>query len=395
MLRIDPPPKASLPPRREGGSRDEPTRGGRLCGRSLFPLERGGISINGWRMTSKKKAEAIPAAGHGERPTSYDVAKLAGVSQSAVSRCFRPGSSIAPKTRARVLAAAQALGYHPNAMASGLITKRSNLVAVLISNLTNLYYPEVLAEITRRLSDRGIRVLLFTLQTESDADATLDQVWRYRVDGAIVAARLSAPQLRDFAKHGVPIVLYNRVGEGEAVASVCCDSIGGERQLIDRLVAAGHRHFGIIAGPDDSYVSQERVRGAQQRLQELGHEPTIVAGAFDYASGEAGLRDLLEKTGRKLDALICANDLMAIGAIDGARNGLGLRVPEELSIVGFDGVAPAMWSSYQLSTVRQPVRRMAEAAVSMVMERIEDSALPPETRTFAGTLIEGSSARFA
>ena len=328
-------------------------------------------------------------------PTSYDVAQLAGVSQSAVSRCFRPGSSIAPKTRTRVLAAAQSLGYFPNAMASGLITRRSNLVAVLISNLTNLYYPEVLAEITGRLSDRGIRVLLFTLQAESEVDAMLDQVWRYRVDGAIVAARLSPEQLRDFAKHRVPVVLYNRFGEGEPVPSVCCDSVGGERQLVERLVAAGHQVFGIIAGPDDSYVSQERVRGAQQRLHELGREALMVKGAFDYESGDSGLRTLMTMTDRKLDALICANDLMAIGAIDCARTEFGINVPHNLSIVGFDGVAPAAWASYRLSTVRQPVRRMTEAAVSMLMERIEDPALPPEVRTFAGALIEGTSARLA
>ncbi len=326
-------------------------------------------------------------------PTSYDVAQMAGVSQSAVSRCFRPGSSIAPKTRARVIAAARELGYFPNAMASGLITKQSNLVAVLISNLTNLYYPEVLAEITRRLSDRGIRVLLFALQAESDVDAMLDQVWRYRVDGAIVAARLSPEQLRDFAKHRVPVVLYNRFGEGEPVPSVCCDSVGGERQLVERLVAAGHNVFGIIAGPDDSYVSHERVRGAQQRLHELGRKALLVKGAFDYESGDAGLRTLMSMTDRKLDALICANDLMAIGAIDCARTQFGIHVPHDLSIVGFDGVAPAMWSSYNLSTVRQPVRRMTEAAVSMLIERIADPELPPEVRTFAGKFIEGASAR--
>jgi DNA-binding LacI/PurR family transcriptional regulator len=325
--------------------------------------------------------------------TSYEVAQLAGVSQSAVSRCFRPGSSISAKTRARVMAAARQLNYFPNAMASGLITRRSNLVAVLISNLTNLYYPEVLAEITGRLSDRGIRVLLFTLQAESEVDAILDQVWRYRVDGAIVAARLSPEQLRDFAKHRVPVVLYNRFGEGEPVPSVCCDSVGGERQLVERLVAAGHHVFGIIAGPDDSYVSQERVRGAQQRLRELGREALLVKGAFDYESGDAGLRTLMTMTDRKLDALICANDLMAIGAIDCARKEFGIHVPVQLSIVGFDGVAPAAWASYRLSTVRQPVRRMTAAAVSMLMERIDDPALPPEVRTFAGALIEGESAR--
>ena len=330
----------------------------------------------------------------GHKPaTSYDVAQRAGVSQSAVSRCFRPGSSISPKTRAMVLAAAHELGYHPNAMASGLITKRSNLVAVLISSLTNLYYPEVLAEITRRLSDHGIRVLLFALQAESDVDAMLDQVWRYRVDGAIVAARLSPEQLGDFARRRVPLVLYNRTGEGVAVPSVRCDSMGGEAQLVDRMVAAGHAVFGIISGPVDSYVSEERVRGAQQRLHELGREAALVTGAFDYESGGTGLRTLMEQTGGKLDALICANDLMAIGAIDCARVHFGLNVPEDLSIVGFDGVAPAMWASYRLSTVRQPVRRMTEAAVSMLMERIEDPELPPEVRIFAGKFIEGASAR--
>ena len=327
--------------------------------------------------------------------TSYDVAQRAGVSQSAVSRCFRPGSSISPKTRARVLAAAQELGYYPNAMASGLITKRSNLVAVLISNLTNLYYPEVLAEITRRLSDHGIRVLLFALQAESDVDAMLDQVWRYRVDGAIVAARLSQEQLGDFARRRVPLVLYNRFGEGLAVPSVCCDSVGGEAQLVDRMVAAGHKAFGIISGPVDSYVSEERVRGARQRLRELGHDAALVEGAFDYESGDTGLRALMDQTGGRLDALICANDLMAIGAIDCARVHFGLNVPDDLSIVGFDGVAPAMWASYRLTTVRQPVRRMTEAAVSMLMERIEDPELPPEVRTFAGKFIDGTSARLA
>jgi DNA-binding LacI/PurR family transcriptional regulator len=342
---------------------------------------------------AKKKDEGEPVAAAGSPPTSYDVARKAGVSQSAVSRCFRPGSSIAPKTRQRVLAAAAALGYHPNAMASGLITRRTNLVAVLISNLTNLYYPEVLAELTKRLSNHGIRVLLFALQSESEIDATLDQVWRYRVDGAIVAARLSASQIRDFAKHRVPLVLYNRVGEGEPTVSVCCDSINGERLLVDQLIAAGHKYFGFISGPADSYVSNERLYGVQQRLSELGKEALITEGAYDYESGKAGLRFLMEKSGGKLDALACANDLMAIGAMDCARSELNLRVPEDLSIVGFDGVEPAHWSSYNLSTIRQPVNRMTEAAVSMLLERIESRDLPPEVRTFAGSLVRGASAR--
>lgn len=339
-----------------------------------------------------KAPKSLPPADPPGRPTSYDVARLAGVSQSAVSRCFRPGSSISPAKRKAIETAATTLGYQPNAIASGLITKRSNLVAVLISNLTNLYYPEVLAEITHRLTAQGVRVLLFALQSESDVDAALDQVWRYRVDGAISAARLSATQLRAFERHHVPVVLYNRVAEGQPVPSVCCDSIGGERLLVDRLVDTGHRSFGIISGPDDSFVGNQRVGGACARLAEHGLEARIVRGAFDHDSGAAALRALMT-TGARPDAIICANDLMALGAIDAARHEFGLALPEDLSIVGFDGVAPATWPSYRLTTIRQPVRRMTDAAVTMLLERVEDPSLPHEIRSFAGALIEGNSAR--
>ena len=339
---------------------------------------------------AKIKAAVLP--GTSPQPTSYDVAKLAGVSQSAVSRCFRPGGSISPEMRKRIQKAATQIGYHPNAFASGLITKRSNLVALLISNLTNLYYPQVLAELTQRLDAQGIRVLLFALQAESDVGKALDQVWRYRVDGAIVAAKLSPVQLRAFKAHGVPIVLYNRFGEGEAVPSVCCDSVGGERLLVERLIASGHRRFAIVSGPADSFVSQERVEGALAALERHGIAPTIVAGQFDHESGAKAAR-LLFTGADQPDAIICANDLMAIGAMDAARHELGFNVPGQLSIVGFDGVGPAAWPSYRLTTIRQPVRRMTEAAVTMLIERIANPGLPAEIRSFSGALIEGGSAR--
>ena len=325
--------------------------------------------------------------------TSYDVARSAGVSQSAVSRCFKQGASVAPRTREKILTAARALNYYPNAIAQGLITRRSNLVAVIISNLTNLYYPEVLAELTQRLSKQGIRVLLFSLAAESDVDEVLDQVWRYRVDGAIVAARLHPEQLAAFAERGVPLVLYNRIGEGVPVSSVCCDSVSGEQALVEGLVAANHHVYGIIAGPADSYVGEERVEAAQRRLQQLGRDCLTVRGNFDYDSGDAALKELMRITDRKLDAVICANDLMAIGAIDSARINFGIQVPSDLSVVGFDGVGPATWLAYQVTTVRQPVRRMTEAAVAMLVERIERPELSPEQRLFAGEFLPGRSAR--
>lgn len=326
--------------------------------------------------------------------TSYDVARRAGVSQSAVSRCFRPGASVAPATRARIIAAANELGYRPNAIAQSLITRRSNMVAVIISNLTNLYYPEVLAELTTRLSARGIRVLLFTLAAESDVDAALDQVWRYQVDGAIVAARLSPAQLDAFREREIALVLYNRDGEGTPVASVSCEFAAGETLLIDGLVAAGCRSFGVIAGPADSTVGEAHVRGACARLALAGiADVPVDRGDFSYESGHAAAMRLLKA--HKLDAIIAANDVMALGAMDAARIDCGISVPQSLSVVGYDGVAPAKWRSYRLTTVRQPVRRMSAAAVSMLVERIENPALGAERRLFSGDLIRGASARLA
>jgi DNA-binding LacI/PurR family transcriptional regulator len=339
------------------------------------------------------EALEVKRAVSGRRPTSYDVAKRAGVSQSAVSRCYSPNASIAPATRERIIRAANELGYSPNALAQALISRRTNLVAVVISRLTALYYPEVLAELTERLLSRDIRVLLFSLHAESEVDEVLDQVWRHSVDGVICAARLSDGQIQMFEDRHVPLVLYNRVSGTASAASVCCDSVAGERDLIGKLLGAGHRKFGIIAGPKDSYVGEERREAALEALRVAGiGDVPVVWGDFSYEAGGAGLRDLMAD-GTRFDAVVCVNDLMAIGAIDVGRETFGLEIPKDLSVVGFDGSGPATWASYRVTSVRQPVRRMTEAAVSMLVERIEDASMPAERRLFTGQFIVGRSAR--
>ena len=339
--------------------------------------------------TTKKSTSIVIEKGR--RPTSYDVARIAGVSQSAVSRCFAANASIAPAKRELILKVAKDIGYHPNALAQGLISRRSNIVALVISARTNLYYPEVLAELSERLNERNIRVLLFSLSAESDVDGVLDQIWRHSVDGVISAARLSLAQVAQFAERRVPLVLYNRVASG--APSVRCDSVAGERALVERLLAAGHRRFGLICGPADNYVAEERRMSALATLAEAGieHVPEF-PGDFSYASGHRAMHHLHATVARP-EAVVAVNDLMAIGAMDAARIDLGMIIPDDLSVVGFDGSGPAQWDSYDLTSIRQPVRRMSEAAVAMLMERIEDGAAPPEQRLFAGQLLSGSSAR--
>ena len=343
-----------------------------------------------------RKNESWPGRGTGHRVTSYDVARRAGVSQSAVSRSFKPGASVSKKMRARVTKAAEELRYQPNLIARSLITRRSNMVAVVISQQTNLYYPEVLVQLSQRFSERGVRVLLFTLEHESDIDVMLDQIFQYQVDGVVEAARLSGEQIDLIEQRGIPFVFYNRSFKDRQVSSVCCDQAEGERWLVDRLVAAGHRSFGVISGPEDSAVSVERTQGALERLKELDVESvTVVPGDYSYESGANGLLELKSRLGKLPDAVVCANDIMAIGCMDAARYRSGVKVPEDLSVVGFDGVGPAQWESYDLTTVRQPVGRMTEAAVSMILERIEQPDVPPEKRTFSGILVDGGSARMA
>jgi DNA-binding LacI/PurR family transcriptional regulator len=243
------------------------------------------------------------------------------------------------------------------------------------------------------LNERDIRVLLFSLPAESDVDGVLDQIWRHSVDGVISAARLSAAQVAQFAERQVPLVLYNRVASG--AASVRCDSVAGERDLVALLLAAGHRRFGLICGPVDNYVAEERRAATLAMLAEadIGDVPEFW-GDFSYASGHSGMHRLRAEVDH-LDAVVAVSDLMAIGAMDAARKDLGLKIPDDLSVVGFDGSGPAQWGSYDLTSIRQPVRRMTEAAVAMLVERIEDGGAPPEQRLFAGQLLHGSSARIA
>lgn len=329
-----------------------------------------------------------------KRATSYDVAELAGVSQSAVSRVFQDGASASKDMRDRVLSAANKLGYRPNAIARGLITQRSNMVAVIITRQTNLYYPEVLVQLTQRFSEHGVRVLLFTLEHERDTDSVLDQILQYQVDGVVTAAILSSEQIDTIENAGIPIIFYNRTLPERLVNSVRCDQEEGERWLVSELANSGHKRFAIVSGPSDSSVSMERTQGALQKLRELNVDDVmIVSGDYSYASGRAAFAEIVERMEGLPDAVVVANDVMAIGCIDEARATNNLRVPEDISIVGFDGVGPAHYAAYNLTTVRQPVGRMSEAAVSMLIERIENPGLTPEKRVFSGGRIRGGSAR--
>lgn len=326
--------------------------------------------------------------------TSSEVAELAGVSQSAVSRAFTPGASVSPKTRAKVLAAAKQLGYRPNAIARSLITNRSRTIAVVMAYLENLFYPDVLEELGRRLAAENYHMLLFTGFKDRDSDPVFDQIMQYRVDGIILASTsLSSELSEECTVAGIPVVLFNRTTERDETSSVTTRNREGGRLLGQFLLGGGHRRYAYIAGLENSSTNRDRFQGYREALAEAGINDIIVrTGNFSRAEAERAARELLSLPDRP-DAIFVANDHMAVAVMDVARYEFGLTIPDELSIVGYDDVGPARWPSYGITSVTQPIREMVEATVDILMDQIASGEIEANHKVLPGELIVRSSAR--
>jgi DNA-binding LacI/PurR family transcriptional regulator len=326
--------------------------------------------------------------------TSSQVAEHAGVSQSAVSRTFTPGASISPKTRQKVLASAKQLGYRPNAIARSLITNRSRIIAVVMAYLENLFYPDVLEELGRALAAENYHLLLFTGFKDRDSDPVFDQLMQYRVDGIILASTsLSSELSEECATAGIPVVLFNRTTERDAVSSVTTRNREGGKRIADFLVAGGHKSFAYIAGLENSSTNRDRQRGFIEGLATHGFTDVLVeTGNYSRTEAEAAARKIFSRPDRP-EALFVANDHMAVAVMDVARYEFGLRIPEDLSIVGYDDVGPARWTSYGITSMSQPLKRMVESTVDILMDQIASGDIEAEHRILNGELVVRTSAR--
>ena len=325
------------------------------------------------------------------RATSFDVAALAGVSQSAVSRAFNPGSSIAEETRLKVLAAARKLNYVPNSIASSLTTKRTNIVALILGNMANPFYVHVMHHFSQRLQELGRQVLIFTVDPGVESDEAILRVLQYQVDGVILtSAQLSTRMTSMCHDRGIPIVLYNRYIPGSDASGVRCDNSAGGRLIAEAFLAAGAETYALITGDPKGTTSQDRVRGFIERLIEGGikrHDIRTYEGQSSYDGAvQATLRIFRDRQGP--DALFGVNDIMAMGALDTLRNRLGMRVPSDVMVAGFDDIPEARRTPYQLTTVRQPLEAMVEETLAML--HLDEPQRPIERgidKPIAGRLI--------
>lgn len=332
-------------------------------------------------------------------PTASDVARLAGVSQSAVSRAFTTGASVAPATRERILAAARELGYRPNAIARTLITRRSRIVGLLMSYLENQFYPLVIERMSQALQRDGYHVLLFISET-GDADAVLADLLQYQVDGIVMASTtLSSGLAHDCAEAGIPVVLFNRVAQRGAMgrfatSSVTSQNREGGRMVGDMLVRTGHRRVAWLAGLENASTSLDREAGLRDALADAGlplHARGV--GHYDFAQARRAVLELFRDPAGRPDALFAANDHMAIAALETLRSELGLRVPQDVSVVGFDNVPQAGWPSFRLTTVQQDVDRMVDATRRLLFEQIEGEVMARSVTVPCELVARGTVAR--
>ena len=329
-----------------------------------------------------------------ERVTSAQVAALAGVSQSAVSRVFTPGASASPKTADKVRKAAEQLGYRPNVLARAMITGRSRIIGLVVAYLENQFYPVALERLSRVLQARGYHLLVFM----ADNDATLtDQVVQelldYQVDGIILASVAISNDIATRCEAaGIPVVLFNRGQNTPRHNEVTSDNLAGGRAVARFLLAGGHRRIAHIAGWQGSSTGIERCKGFRAGLAEVGQAPlAVIDGIYDRATAMQAARDLMAMAAPP-DAIFVGNDHMAFGVMDALRSELGLRLPQDVSVVGYDDVPLAGWPAYDLTTVRQPVDEMVAASVDLLIRHIEGEAEVQRLR-IPGPLVVRSSAR--
>ena len=305
------------------------------------------------------------------RVTSFDVAALAGVSQSAVSRAFSTKSSIADDTRARVLEAARKLNYIPNFMASSLTTKRTNIIALIIGDLENPFYVRMLHVFSETLQRQGRQVLAFTAGADADMDAIMMRVLQYQVDGIIVSsARLSMRMTGISHERGIPVVFFNRyVPESEACC-VRCDNVAGGRLIADAFLGAGAKTFAMITGDPRATTSQDRVKGFIDRLRDHGISRDRIEqaeGFSTYSGGASAAIDLfVDRKAPLPDAVFCINDIMALAVLDVMKHSAGLSIPRDVMVAGFDDIPESRRLPYQLTTVRQPLEEMVAETVALL-----------------------------
>jgi DNA-binding LacI/PurR family transcriptional regulator len=330
------------------------------------------------------------------RATIVTLSQRAGVAPSTISRALKGDTRISAETRERIAALARELGYTPNALARTLSSGRSGLIGLVLGPATHPIYTALMHEAVAQGAARGLRMLIIHAGAGPIEDTTAEVLLQYKVDGCLItSATLSSHAAAICAANGVPVVMVNRVARQHGSA-VACDNLAGGAELARLLLSRGHRRFATVITSNPTSTAVEREQGFLRPLEQAGLRPMLrLDGQSTYDGGyAAGLRIAALPAAHRPDAVFAVSDIIAMGVMDALRL-QGLRVPQDLSVVGFDDIAEAARPIYDLTTVAQPLAAMVRRGLDLLAARMADPSLPDEAVSLRGRLVIRGSVRAA
>ncbi len=318
------------------------------------------------------------------RVSIKDIARAAGVSHSTVSRALRDVTLIRPATRSRIQALAHEMGYSPDTIARSLVTGHTRTVGIVVTTIADPFVAEVVRGVENRALPSGYSTILASSGGEPDREvAAVEMLRAKRVEAVIVtSSRVGALYLQRLEAQQVPVVLINDHTSQTAPTtfSVTVDNMAGGRLATEHLVALGHRRIAYISSAPGHSDSVERLAGYRQALEAAGiprDDALLVPGNGRADGGEAAL-SAMQALAQPVTAAFCYNDMTAIGLLRAARLA-GVRVPQDLAVVGFDDILYASYVVPPLTTISQPTMAMGERAMDMALALASGAGAPPES----------------
>ena len=302
--------------------------------------------------------------------SAKDVADRAGVSRSAVSRTFTAGASVSEETRRKVTEAADALGYHVNHLARGLMRNESGIVCLVVSELDTPYRAGLIKALTQQLqANAKVAMLINTDRSDQSVELALRQAIRYRADASIILSGMPDKSITDLClRNGQRLVLINRDDEQAGPLRINLDDREAARRAFTAFLRAGCREFGFANSQAMTPSLMAREEGFLAAGRQHGLDVSVERfGSTSYHSGTILAQRFMTRAKRP-DAVFCATDLLACGFMDAARHQFKLDIPSELCVIGFDDIEQASWSSYDLTTFAQPVQVIAREAVAWLSQ---------------------------
>lgn len=316
-----------------------------------------------------------------------DVAKLAGVSQSSVSRVYFEGAKVSKKTRQKVLAAAEELGYRPNEFARSLITNRTKIIGLVMKGVQNPFYPQVLTQFTASFKKFGYSILFVHTNSDEIQTEDIETLLNYNVAGVVITdATMSLNVAESFRVNQIPLVFFNRKLSRSNFYSVCCNNLSAGRAIAEYLIAKGSKDMAYISGNENTSTSQEREEGFSEVVTQHNLNFKKYSSDYTYEGGYKTALAIMEEEALP-SAFFVANDIMALGVMDALRK-KEIQVPAQVKVIGFDNIGMSSWPAYELTTWEQPIEKMVEETVTYLLAEMIDYTGTAEAVEVDGVFIE-------